>query len=787
VPISVVNLIPNSLSNETNRDSEPNLAVNPANPLEIAASAFTPDPLNSGSGPIFVSTDGGATWVLNVVLPGGNRTVDVTVRFGGLSGVLYAGILRFDTADMNILRKGGGPGTPGLMEILVSRANEDQPWVEAETVPSGPAAGLDRVYVGHNDFNALPASATVEVSLDAATAPPPAGFVSDRIESRSTSGQDGPSIRPAIHQDGIVYAAYFGWRGSSGGNRTGDVVVVRDDNWASGATPFTAITDPSDGLAGVLVAPGVSFPFNSLLGTQRVGSQLAIAVDPRDSDTVYVAWGDGMSGASYTLHLQRSSDGGVTWSGDLRTVVAATNPCLAINQLGTVAFVYQRLVNPGTGDRWQTHLERSVDGFATLPSDAILADVPDSNGSYTGVNPIGDYACLLAVGNDFYGVFSGNNTPDLANFPNGVSYQRNADFATQTLLALDNVTPVAVSIDPFFFHVSEEPKTHPSSGFAIQGGFGTKGNFEVVAQLQSVRLAHFWRDNDTANLPWQGPTPFGSNDHYHPVALIQSNFSTAGAGPGNLEVIARTGNRLDHYWRDDLNPFPWHGPFAIPGANGVQGPALIQGHFGTKGNFEVVAARLAGQLAHFSRDTDAANLPWSGPTLFGSSDHYDAVALIQSNFSTAGSGPGNLEVIAHTGNRLDHYWRNDVSPFPWHGPFAIPGATGTAATPTLIQGGFGSRGNFEVVVPLASGGLAHFWRDNDDPALPWHGPTPFGSSDVYDAVALIQSNFSAAGSGPGNLEVIAHTGKRLDHYWRDDVSPFLWHGPFAIPGATGIG
>jgi hypothetical protein len=163
-----------------------------------------------------------------------------------------------------------------------------------------------------------------------------------------------------------------------------------------------------------------------------------------------------------------------------------------------------------------------------------------------------------------------------------------------------------------------------------------------------------------------------------------------------------------------------------------------------------------------------------------------SVALIQSNFSTAGGGPGNLEVIAHTGNRLDHYWRDDVFPFPWRGPFAIPGATGTARSPTLIQGGFGVRGNFEVVVPLASGGLAHFWRDKDAANLPWHGPTPFGSTDHYDAVALIQSNFSTAGGGPGNLEVIAHTGNRLDHYWRDDVFPFPWHGPFAIPGATGI-
>ncbi len=89
-------------------------------------------------------------------------------------------------------------------------------------------------------------------------------------------------------------------------------------------------------------------------------------------------------------------------------------------------------------------------------------------------------------------------------------------------------------------------------------------------------------------------------------------------------------------------------------------------------------------------------------------------------------------------------------------------------------------GNFEMVVPLATGGLAHFWRVNDDPSLPWNGPIPFGSSDAYDAVALIQSNFSRPGNDHGNLEVVARSGNRLDFYWREDAAPFTWHGPFII-------
>ena len=82
----------------------------------------------------------------------------------------------------------------------------------------------------------------------------------------------------------------------------------------------------------------------------------------------------------------------------------------------------------------------------------MLATVPANTPAPTFQPYIGDYANLVALGKDFYGIFSANNTPNNANFPNGVTYQRNANFGTQTLLANDGVTAVGVSIDPFFVH-----------------------------------------------------------------------------------------------------------------------------------------------------------------------------------------------------------------------------------------------------------------------------------------------------------------------------------------------
>jgi hypothetical protein len=446
--VTVVNMIPNSLSNETQRDAEPNITATFLDPARIAGSPFTPDPLGSGSAPIYVSTDGGSTWTLNVVLPGGNKTGDTTLRFVGPSNVLYAGILRTDNGNLEILRKANFTAA-GLMDSLVTKTNDDQPYVEGAVVMAGSGTGSDRVYVGENDFASAVHTATIDLSLDAATAPAPAGFGSHVIETRATSGQDGPPIRPAVHLDGTVYGVYMAWRSAT----TMDIVVVRDDNWGSGGSPFTALTD-SDTLAGRRVMIGVSrTALGNLLGTQRVGGQCAIAVDPRNSSIVYIAWADGTTGANQTVHVRHSTDRGVTWdAADIRTIATATNPGLAINQHGTVAFLYQQLHNPGSGNRWNTRFE-SWDASLGSSTNVSLADVPDSNGTYTGPNPIGDYCGLIAVGKDFYGIFSANNTPDNANFPSGVSYQRNHNFTTHTLTDLAN-NPVGVSIDPFFVKVT---------------------------------------------------------------------------------------------------------------------------------------------------------------------------------------------------------------------------------------------------------------------------------------------------------------------------------------------
>jgi hypothetical protein len=444
--LTVVNMIPALSSGETHQDSEANLAVNPANPREMVGTTFTPSPnARSTNSPVFYSDDGGLTWALKDLIEG--RPVrDQTVRFSSRGGNLYAGVLigpgGISTINFDVLRTNDFTGLT-TMTRLARRQNDDQPYVEATTVPAGPDAGKDRAYVGSNDHAPANIPATMDFSLDAAAAA--ATVTTVRLEGRVVS-RDGFQTRPAVHPDGTVYAMFYALLTDG----TFDVVIVRDDTWASGANPFTDLVDPGDGLQGLRIATGVVNPFlSSFLGQQRMGGDIAIAVDPRDSDTVYGCFGDS-TGGTYTLYLRRSTDRGATWSGDLRAIPNATNPAVAVDERGRVGFLYQQVVGLDRAQRWHTVLELSDDGFATTTS-RLLADTPADTPGKSFDPYLGDYLSMMAVGRTFYGIFTANNTPDHANFPQGVSYQRNADFPAHRLLGNDGKTPVEISIDPFFF------------------------------------------------------------------------------------------------------------------------------------------------------------------------------------------------------------------------------------------------------------------------------------------------------------------------------------------------
>src|SRR5207249_288419 len=135
-------------------------------------------------------------------------------------------------------------------------------------------------------------------------------------------------------------------------------------------------------------------------------------------------------------------------------------------------------------------------------------------------------------------------------------------------------------------------------------------------------------------------------------------------------------------------------------------------------------------------------------------------------------------VVVSDPQLLVHFWRdNDTGRWSsWAMEADGVPITGVTGTPSLIQGTYGSKGNFEMLVPQGDE-LVHYWRDNDDPPYPWHreatvigtgsGLTPLG-------VSLIQSSFGNPVK-PGNLEAVVRAPRAaaskppfLMHYWRDN-------------------
>ncbi len=452
--VRVVNVIPNSHSNETNQDSEPSIAVSSGDPSNLVITAFTPVDVGSTGGPTFWSNDGGQTWNFNFDIPGG-QSRDQTVAYAAGGGELYGATLRGDAPGITKLAvfRTPDPTAAGVLTPLDDHDNIDQPWMEARTVSSGPDAGKDRLYLGYNNDGASDGkSATVDVCLDARATNP--SFKPVLLEHRSVGSGllDGYAIRPASHADGTVYVAYERWTaGSFGSNITTDIVVARDDNWASGGSPFTSLTDPSDSKPGRKVATGVVINDGGFIGQERLNNDLAIAVDPTNSDVVYIAWADN-AGANYTIRVRRSVNRGVDWSGDLLTVSNATMAGLSINSAGVVGLMYQQVV----GSNWETHFRRTTDGTGTAWSDLTLNKSPSATPVASSQPYLGDWARTAAAGRTFHGVFCANNSPDPANFPQNVTYARNrTTVAPFRLLGSDNSTTVATSIDPFYFQVTE--------------------------------------------------------------------------------------------------------------------------------------------------------------------------------------------------------------------------------------------------------------------------------------------------------------------------------------------
>lgn len=225
--VLVVNMMPFAQSGETTQDSQPHLAVNPLNPQQIAgatANTASNDPLFS---PLFVSTNGGTTWILNNILHGGGPAGNTTLSFGAGNNLYAAGQLF--NSGYTIVARTSNIASPSAMSILFGRPNVLQPWVQAR-----PNAGGDRLYFGFDDLAAWGTGKTASIARTPnATVQTPL-WETFKLGTRPACFEDLPPVRLAIHADGTVYGVYYRRQLDGRCNESlpipSDVVVVRDDN-----------------------------------------------------------------------------------------------------------------------------------------------------------------------------------------------------------------------------------------------------------------------------------------------------------------------------------------------------------------------------------------------------------------------------------------------------------------------------------------------------------------------------------------------------------------------------
>jgi len=293
----------------------------------------------------------------------------------------------------------------------------------------------------------------------------------------------------------------------------------------------------------------------------------------------------------------------------------------------------------------------------------------------------------------------------------------------------------------------------------IESGDGAgHDNFELLAASAGGQVVHYWRDGVT--LAWNTAGLIGASDAAVCPTLSGTTYNR------NFEcVYLSMGKRLHHFYFDQSSQ-KWAdgGVFGPTDADGV--PGFIQGNYGAPGNFEVVVHTADGKLNHWWR-LNGPPWTWSDGGRFGSNVALSGASLIQSHYGSQ----GNLELVAVLNSgQMQHWWRDDDSGNVWK-PGLIFGS-GIVSPPCMIEGQYGASdenhiGNFELCV-AARGQVLHWWRDNQGD-MQWRTSATFGSN-VQAVIALIEGSYGF------DLEVVAlRTDGQLQHFWRDGAG---WHtGP----------
>src|SRR5436190_8710806 len=423
----VNNTDPNLTNTDTFNDGETSITVNPANLNEIVVTAF------SGSwgsnAPLCHSTDGGNLWTKQFTVPAppgiaaGGCPCDQNVDYGRSNQVsgtfLVSDIFSGTTTDpasaaaWNWLVVGGVTQSTNLNNSP-SPGGVDQPWLLVNTDPTIPAQ--DNVYDAYDDFtngNNCVGDACIErVSVSYGVNPP--NFTADN-QSGTATGSINPGHRLAVDpRNGAVYSLFQRNIGSgAGGSKNIDYMLNRSTD--GGATWIL-----NGMIGGIVVANADSTQPTPKFGTVNalLGGADNAAVDPNNGDVYYVYGSRDAGTGNDRLAIRRIFDnggGGVTVGPEnfVTGQVEAAIPSVAVASNGIVGVFYYTFDGFSSGfPIFSAHLAQSSDQGVTFSDQMLLtflSSAADNGNSRQRV--LGDYMQMKAVGNCFYGAFTGNGVP----------------------------------------------------------------------------------------------------------------------------------------------------------------------------------------------------------------------------------------------------------------------------------------------------------------------------------------------------------------------------------------
>jgi hypothetical protein len=406
-------------------NSEPSIAIDPANTNNISIMAFSGG--WGATAPIWYSSNGGSLWTLEntIPVPPGlpkNCPCDQNPDYG-VHGRLSATFLDKDSSGnkdaytsitwdpttksaWNWFVIGGITQTTDQKGI----GSTDQPWVLVNTDPK--VSSNSNSYVAYDNFSGAP-----DMRVAVAPSNPP-DFTTDKLVGYSAPGGN-PGLRLA--KDVNSLAMYAMWQQCILNCGADPKTIAFYLNRSTDGGQTWTLNGFS---TGILLVETQSTQPTPKFGTVNalLGGIDHVTVDPNNGD-VYVVYGnkDTSTGIDRLSigHLTDDGSGGLKWV-DSHFVVgqaetALPSVAIANNSKGTIGVLYTNYdgIDTKTGlPQFSAFLAISNDhgkSFTYNRLEKFLSTTGDNGNSRQRV--LGDYQQLKAVGNTFYGVFTGNGVP----------------------------------------------------------------------------------------------------------------------------------------------------------------------------------------------------------------------------------------------------------------------------------------------------------------------------------------------------------------------------------------